>query len=225
MPRRSSDYWISQYKKNGALWIREGTSKKRPHALLTSGKHSSGFFNSEIVMEDPCLLDHACSDLINLLELNVSTVDRVVGPAMGAITFAHEIARQISHQRYRGLPNCLRAYTEKEVSSDGKLMVFNRTTIRSGERVLLCEDVFTTGDSVDLTATAVIKAGGIVLPFVVTLVNRSGFAGMRDRKIISLIDRSMPMWPPEECPLCKEGSKAIRPKGKENWTLLLNAVY
>ena len=215
--------WIEQYSQKGALWIHDG-NPKRPHALLTSGKHSSGFFNSELVLEDSFLLDSACVELSMELRkqgLDLGEVDRVVGPAMGAITIAHEMAYHIAVHSKR---SCLRAYTEKETDGDSKKMVFKRTSIHQGERILLVEDVLTTGGSVDLTAEAVTNAGGVVLPFVIILVNRSGLTEVNGKKIVALIDRPMPMWTPDECPLCKQGSEALRPKGTENWDRL-NAEY
>ncbi len=218
-----ADDWISRYAKRGALWIHDG-NPSRPHALLTSGKHSNGFFNSELVMEDPLLLDEACFNMAKLLEqggVDLKKVDRVVGPAMGAITLAHDIARHIGIARGH---TCLRAYTEKETEGERKVMSFKKTAIRPGESVLAVEDVITTGGSVDLTAAAVNKAGGVVVPIVGVLVNRSGLKTESGRKLVALIDRPMPMWIPEECPLCKQGSLALRPKGKENWSRL-NATY
>jgi orotate phosphoribosyltransferase len=220
---RNQDDWIRTYKKKGALWIHDG-KPKRPHALLTSGKHSNGFFNSELVMEDSYLLDRACQDIVELIQvhgMDIVGIERVVGPAMGAITLAHDIARHISHEYGR---SCLRAYAEKEMNGDGKRMVFKRTTIQPKELVLLVEDVLTTGESIELTAAAVTAALGYVLPYVAVLVNRSGLKYVGDKQIVALIDHPMPMWIPDECPLCKEGSAAIRPKSKENWALL-NACY
>ena len=82
--------------------------------------------------------------------------------------------------------------------------------------------MLTTGGSVDRAATAVTNAGGIVLPFLLVLVNRSSLTEASGKKIVALIDRSMPMWTPDECPLCKDGSEAVRPK--DNWARL-NATY
>ena len=220
----ASDKWKRRYGEKGALWIHD-TNPLRPHALLTSGKHSSGFFNSELVMEDSLLLDDATHELVLLLArqgLVVNDVDRVVGPAMGAITLAHDVARHISEERTNGI--CLRAYTEKEGEGESKSMVFKKTTIRPGEHVLAVEDVLTTGGSVELTARAVRGGQGIVLPYVAVLVNRSGLVEVDGMKIVALIDHSMPTWEAAECPLCKQGSEALRPKGVENWTRL-NAKY
>lgn len=218
---RDSDGWIDEYRTRGALWLHTG-NPEQPHALLTSEKHSNGFFNSELVMEDPSLLSDACFDLVKLLAqrgLSLDGVDRVVGPAMGAITMAHEVSLHVGHARGY---TCLRAYTEKETGDDGKVrMVFTRTAIRPDERILLVEDVLTTGESVDLAADAVVSANGIVLPFVAVLVNRSGLTEVNGKKIVALIDRPMPTWASQEaCPLCQEGSEAIRPKGTKNWARL-----
>lgn len=222
---RDTEYWKKQYNAKGAFWIHDG-NPRRPHAILTAEKqggrrHSSGFFDSELVMEDSLILDKAASDLVRLLErrgLKLNSVDRVVGPAKGAITLAHDVARRIGNSRSCSRP-CLRSYTEKETDGDGKrIFVFKRTAIRPGERILIVEDVLTTGESANLTAKAIVSLGGIVLPFVGALVNRSRFIKVRGKKIVALVKHPMPAWVPERCPLCKNGSRAIRPK--ENWAVL-----
>jgi orotate phosphoribosyltransferase len=91
-----------------------------------------------------------------------------------------------------------------------------------GKSILLCEDVLTTGGSVDRAAIATTKAGGIVLPFILALVNRSGLTEVSGKRVVALINRSMPIWEPGDCPLCRQGSEVMRPK--ENWGAL-NAVY
>ncbi len=220
----TSDEWTARYKEYGALWTHDG-NEKRPHALLTSGNHSNAFINSEQVLEDPLFLDDACGDLLTLLieqGLDIETVDRVVGPAMGAITMAHDMARHIGRSRSRP---CLRAYSEKE-THDGVVthMAFKRTEIAPGERVLVVEDVFNTGGSVERTAQAVIKAGGSVVPFSAILLNRSNHTEFDGRKIVSLIQYPMAIWAPDACPLCAQGSEVLLPKQKENWERL-NASY
>jgi orotate phosphoribosyltransferase len=219
---RSIEAWITQYERKGALWLHDG-NPRRPHALLSGGEHSNGFFNSELVMEDPVLLDTAVADLAALLtsepQLRSGRVDRVVGPAMGAITLAHDMARHLK---------CLRGYTEKDVVSgpegDRKVMVFKRVALKPNERVLLVEDVLTSGQSIELAASAVKQAGGIMLPFVGVIVNRSGRKKVGGMKIIALIDRHMPRWCAHKCELCALGSEPLKPKEKENWARL-NASY
>ena len=219
---RNSDGWYKKYQSKGALWVYDGATG-RPHALLTSGNHSDGFFNSELVLEDPSLLDEATADLVELLRqdgLSPNEVGRVVGPAMGAITLAHDIARHIARQQ-TSCNVCFSAFTEKDVEGEEKIMVFRKSSIRRGERVLLTEDVLTTGGSVELTSRAANKAGCTMLPFVAVLVNRSGLTEVDGRKIIALIERPISTWKPEDCPLCKQGSQPLRPKETRNWRKLI----
>jgi orotate phosphoribosyltransferase len=217
--------WIETYQRMGALWIHD-ENPKRPHALLTSGKHSNGFFNSGLVAQDPRILSVACQDLVVMLRdrFDIATINRVVGPAMGAITMSHCVAMSVNQcfpvaeQR-----PCLSAFTEKEEGS-GKIMSLKRTTLAEGEIVLPVEDVLTTGGSAERSKEAIICAGGTVVPFICVLVNRSGLQTTGGMTIIALIDKAMPMWEENTCPLCQQGSEAIRPKAAGNWARL-NADY
>jgi orotate phosphoribosyltransferase len=226
----TTEGWISPYATLGALWIHD-ENPKRPHALLTSGNHSSGFFNSGLVTENPSYLDQAAWDLITMLgdaglvfgQVPGRAVSprRVVGPAMGAITLAHNIALNIACD-YGGTR--LTSFTEKESEVLRNTMVFKRNPPKPGEEVLVTEDVLTTAKSVKAVMAAVEAHGATILPFVAVLVNRSGLKEVCGAKIVALIDHPMPMWMPEECPLCKQGSEAIRPKEAGNWARL-NGAY
>ena len=222
---RTADEWITGYKKKDALWIHDG-NPKRPHALLASGMHSNGFFNSRLIIPHEILLHDAAHDLLELFirqSGNIAQVHGVVGPQTGATKLAEFMSSKI-----RSLTNghCFWASPAKESRGEGdeKVMGFNEEELRllPKKSILLCEDVLTTGGSVDLVAKAITSAHGTVLPFILVLVNRSGLTEASGNKIVALIDQPMPMWTPEECPLCKEGSEAIRPK--DNWALL-NAIY
>ncbi len=222
---RNQEWWIKAYQQQAALWIHDG-NLARPHAELTSGKHSDGFFNSRLVTSDNLLMVLAAKDLVDFYVQQgnyglIEIVDRVVGPQTGATKLAAFIAAEISERRNR---LCHFSSPEKQGEGASKRMAFADRELERlpGELVLLCEDVITTGGSVDLTAKACIEAGARVQPFVLALVNRSGLEQEGDRSILALIDRPMPMWLPGECPLCKQGSKALRPK--DNWAAL-NADY
>jgi orotate phosphoribosyltransferase len=220
---RTQEEWISEYQQKGALWIHDG-NKLRPHALLTSGKHSNGFFNSRLVIPDEVLLRDAAIDLVELFvqhDGDTSKVQSVVGPQTGATKLSELIRDQFG---LLDTNKCSWASPAKNEVEGVKSMVFSdedRSALLR-QTVLLCEDVLTTGGSIDLTASAILNAGGIILPFLLVLVNRSGLTEVCGMKIVALIDRPMPMWTPSECPLCEEGSQAIRPK--ENWSAL-NAAY
>jgi orotate phosphoribosyltransferase len=143
----------------------------------------------------------------------IFSADCVVGPAMGAITLAHEMARSLSKETDKPV---FRSYVEKK---DDGTMGFKKATFKQGSIVVLIEDVITTGISTRKTAEAVTQAGGKIIPIVLCLVNRSGQEVIDDRTVVSLISKDLPTWAPEKCPLCEQGSEAIRPKG-ENWKRL-----
>jgi hypothetical protein len=139
-----------------------------------------------------------------------------------------EIVHVLSGERLKSSEMIRRILLDKEEIND-PLQVGKRTYIdldklsrtfnhSCSPTVGISEDVLTTCGSIDLTATAVTNAGGIVLPVILALVNRSGLTEVSGKKIIALIDRPMPMWTPDECPLCKVGSEALRPK--DNWAKL-----
>jgi len=225
---RTVESWIERYKEKNALWIHDG-NPLRPHALLTSGKHSNGFFNSRLVIPDEPLLRLAASDLFGALAMKgarIKNLNGVVGPQTGATKLAEMLKYEVIRSTGR---SCFSASPAKSEVDGTKSMVFGDEDIClfPGKWVLLCEDVVTTGGSVDLTETAVTNAGGRVLPFVLCLVNRSGLKEANGKQIVSLIDCPMPTWTPEDCKehhLCSLGSEAIRPKGPPEWARL-NATY
>jgi orotate phosphoribosyltransferase len=220
---RNEDYWINKYKQLGALWIHDG-NPKRPHALLTSGNPSNGFFNSRLVIAVDTLMREVAKDLIGLFIENggdIEKIDIVVGPQTGATKLAEFLSDEITSRRGR---LCRWASPAKHEEGDVKTMVFDdpERTVQRDNMVLLSEDVATTIGSINRTARATIEKGGVIIPCVVMLVNRSGCKETTGKKLVALIDKPMPIWPPVDCPLCKEGSEAIRPK--DNWAAL-NADY
>ncbi len=222
---RTTDRWFDAYKEKGALWVHDD-DPRRPHARLASGKHSKGYFNSRLVTEDPQLLDEATYDLIQLFIEQGGALLQVqgcVGPATGATKLVQAASEWVKIHNQRP---CFWASPTKQGEEPNKSMAFTdkeRAMIR-GQRVLSKEDVLTTGRSVALMDKAVESAGGIILPYVLVLVNRSGLQEVNGKRIIALIKRDMPIEEPEDCRLCKRGSRAIAPKEGDNWALL-NASY
>lgn len=215
-------HWIDEYIKAQAFWVHD-ENPLRPHAELTGGMDSSGFFNSKPIIAQDDLMRGAAVDLIHLINavhcLDLWDVDGVVGPQTGATKMAKFLSVEIMSQTAK---ECFSASPAKHEENGVKTMVFNadeRALVRN-KTVLLCEDVCTTGGSIARTADAIIEAGGYILPYVLVLVNRSGETEIDGRTIVPLINKHMPKWTKDDCPLCKAGSKAIRPKEGDNWALL-----
>jgi len=217
--------WIGKYQLKRALWIHDG-NPRRPHALLTSGLHSTGFFNSRLVIPDEVMMREAAADLVAKFGQSggrVWDVDGVIGPQTGATLLAELISEQISAINRE---DCFHASPKKDGEGKDRKMIFDAEDlgILPGQFVLLCEDVLTTGLSVDLTAAAVAAAEGSILDCVLALVNRSGLQHVNGRRVISLIDHAMPTWAEGQCPLCDSGSKVLPAKDPANWAAL-NAQY
>lgn len=218
--------WIANYVDHNAYWLHDG-NPNRPHVRMRSGNHSNGFFNSRLVIEDGALLRKAAEDLVDLLQLarfDINNIDRVVGPQTGATRLADYIADTIGQIRRRKCAWASPAKGEMKFGVPGPMKFHDpMRSSRSGEMTILCEDVMTTGGSAQHAAVAVKEKGGILLPYVLVLVNRSGQEEIDGRKIISLINTPMATWrmndQVKECPLCAAGSPLIV-SVKDEWSQL-----
>jgi orotate phosphoribosyltransferase len=166
------------------------------HFQLTSGLHSSRYLQCALVLQYP---EHA--ELVGralAAKFSDDRVDAVVAPAIGGIIVAHETARAIG---VRAL------FTERE---SGVMTLRRGFRLTRGERVLVVEDVVTTGGSTRETIEAVIDADGVVIG-AGSMVDRSGGAvdvGVRWQSLLTL---DVAAYDPSECPLCKEGVPPIKP--------------
>jgi len=210
-----SNKWKKHYQKSGGLWIHNG-NPGQPHALLASGRHSDTFFNSGLLTWDPMLVRQAATELVVKADIYADSnivPNIVIGPALGAITLAHELG---------ALLDAKTVFSEKVDDEPGvkRVMDITRVILEEGWLALCCEDVLTRGTTILATFEALKKMGVNIMPYVLVLVNRSGETEMAGCRIVSLIEECPPAWLPAECPLCKQGSKAIAPKRNDNWAML-----
>ena len=203
----SSIDWGKKLEDCGALW-RMNYEAEGAHAELTSGKHSDGYMNCAKIVIDPNLAAEVAGGIIENLrsQPDWEEPDFVVGPAYGAITFAHEVARQLGVNF---------GFTEVEYTDEGKMQVLKRFDIPADAKVLVIEDITTTGGSALKTINILKEGGHNVLPMIGIILNWSGESEIEGNKIVSLIEAKMNIYEPAECELCKEGRKAVRPKS--NW--------
>ena len=130
----------------------------RGHFLLTSGRHSDVYFEKFRVLEQPTVLSALCAEIAR--HFADSGVEAVAGPTTGGIIIAFEVARQM------GLPA---VYVETE---NGAKTLRRGKTLPPGQRVLIVDDVLTTGTSLVESRAAIETAGGAVVGFGV-LIDRS----------------------------------------------------
>jgi len=191
-PIDREQYLLSIFQQTGALL--EG------HFQLTSGLHSPRYLQCALVLQYP---EHA-AEVGRALAAHFTgeSISAVVAPAIGGIIVAHETARALG---VRAL------FTEREANAMRLRRGFH---IAHGERVLVVEDVVTTGGSTRETIEAVINAGGVVVG-AGSVVDRSGGAVDVGHRRVALLTLDVPVYDPAECPLCKQGTPAIKPGSRK----------
>jgi orotate phosphoribosyltransferase len=179
---------LELYEKTGALM--------RGHFRLTSGLHSDIYLQSALVLQYP---EHAARLGDALAAPFAQTgAQTVLAPAIGGILVAHEVARALGGRAL---------FTERE---DGAMRLRRGFTLMRGERCLVVEDVITTGGSTREVVECV-RATGATVVGVGSLIDRSGGAATFDVTRTALATVTATTWPPESCPLCKNGGRAIKP--------------
>ena len=176
--------------------FRENFALLEGHFILSSGLHSDRYIQCALVLQHPRVAEKLCSELAaKLRHLNASTV---AAPALGGVIVAHEVARALGVRAI---------FTERQV---GAMTLRRGFHLEPGEPTLVVEDVITTGLSTRETMRCVEQAGGKVVG-VGSLIDRSGGAADLGLPKAALAALSVQNYKPEECPLCKAGSPAVKP--------------
>ena len=160
------------------------------HFRLSSGLHSDTYLQCARLLMWPERAEAAGRELA--AKLSMFGARFVVSPALGGILIGHETARAL------GTPFL---FTERQ---DGVFALRRGFRVEAGETAVVVEDVFTTGKSTREVIEAVHAAGGRVAA-AGSIVDRGLPPGALPVPFRSLLALSIPSWPPEECPLCREG--------------------
>ncbi len=181
------DELLDLFRKSGALL--EG------HFRLTSGLHSPGYLQCALVLQHPDAaerLGRAIADRTRDLRATV-----VLSPALGGIVIGQEVGRALGVRAI---------FAERQ---DGALTLRRGFIIADSDRVLVVEDVLTTGGSTRETMQVAAAAGGRVVG-AASIVNRS--AGVTfDVPYVGLLEMDLPTYEPEQCPLCAQGMPVVKP--------------
>ncbi len=171
------------------------------HFLFTSGRHGDTYMQCAKLLKHPQYTEEIIEPIA--AEFKDDKIDIVVGPAIGGIIIAYEFAKQLGVENF---------FAERE---DGVMTLRRGFKIPKGARVLIVEDVITTGGSVKEVIDIVEEQGGEVVG-VAVLVDRT--AGKVDfgSKFVSGISEELVSYSSEDCPLCKEGElPLIKPGSKK----------
>jgi len=181
------------------------------HFILSSGNHSSRYLQSAKVLEDTKVAQKLAVALAKQINDSGIAIDTVCAPALGGVLAGYELARALDKRSI---------FVERK---EGSMQLRRGFEVREGEKFVICEDIITTGGSA-MEALEVIEAlGGEVIAFA-SLANRGfcrrvGTEGEPKPEcklksgvpLFSLDDFEFEMYAPEDCPMCKEGSEAIKP--------------
>lgn len=175
------------------------------HFLLSSGLHSPKYLQCARALQYPydgSNYGHAIAaevvDFIRAQGLQPESIRTVASPAIGGLVIGYEVARAL---------NLRFIWTERK---SGKMKLRRGFEIMDGENILVVEDVVTTGGSVRECIEVLKAAGGNVVAGA-SIIDRSGGAADIGVPHCSLVQIDVPVYEPDECPFCKEGTEAVKP--------------
>jgi orotate phosphoribosyltransferase len=195
----TADEVVRLFRESGALL--EG------HFLLSSGMHSQFYLQCARVLMEPARAMGVCAGLLAKLrrELPAVSVDAVVAPALGGVVLGYELARQLG---------VLSLFVEREA---GRFALRRGFTLEPGSRVLLAEDVVTTGLSSRECMGCVREAGAEVVA-AVCLIDRSGARAELGVPLIALAELDLPIYPPDRIPPELAARPAVKPGSRPGVT-------
>lgn len=170
------------------------------HFLLTSGRHSDKYMQCAKLFQYPDVSEMICRQLAE--QFSDMDIDLVVGPAVGGIIMAYEMSRQL------GVKNI---FAERE---NGKMTLRRGFEVPKGAKILVTEDVVTTGGSVKEVIELLDGMGAQVMA-VGSVVDRSAGKvdfGVPFRAVLSMEVKS---YEADECPICKTGAQLVKPGSRK----------
>lgn len=170
------------------------------HFLLTSGKHSNGYVQCAKVLRYPEYAEEIIGCVIE--KIKDLEIDMIVGPAMGGVIVAYEMGRQMKKEA---------VFTER-VEGDMKLR--RGFEIPKGAKVLIAEDVVTTGKSTLETKKVIESLGGKVIA-AACMVDRRSADQEVDLPVYSAIKLDIATYDQENCPICEKGIELVKPGSRK----------
>ncbi len=182
------------------LFLRTG-GYLRGHFRLTSGLHSPEYLQCAVVLQYPEYAAQLGAALAEALRsLTASVPVQVVGsPALGGIIIGHEVARALGAR-------CI--FTERD--SSGAMTLRRGFQVQRGEVAVVVEDVVTTGGSTR-EVVEVLRASGAEVIAAGSIIDRSGGQAQVGAPRVSLATLNVVTYPPEDCPLCRDGQPLTKP--------------
>jgi len=170
------------------------------HFKLSSGLHSEKYLQCALILQHPDIAEKLAKGIAK--EFAKKKIDVVVGPALGGVTIAYEVARQLA---VRGI------FTERQ---DSKMVLRRDFSIKKDERVLVVEDVVTTGLSTNEVIEVIKEYGGIIAG-VASIIDRSSGTAKFNAPFKSLAKIDVKTYEEKDCLLCKKGIAVVKPGSRK----------
>lgn len=202
----------------GSTWKYSGDPKK-PHAILTSGKHSNGFIDTLAMLTYPNVCEILASELVRRIS-GVLNPDWIVGSDHASAVFSAMVAKLMREQG-RGYPRYDFCEKGKDIVGED-IQRWERFTIGKSQTVLNVEELMSTSKTVMLVRAGIRRFHLYpinFLPVILVLVNRTGVTEIDGNKLISPFTFNFDMYPADACPMCAAGSKPIK-EPKKHWAEL-----
>jgi orotate phosphoribosyltransferase len=179
--------------------LRASGALKQGHFVLSSGRHSDQYVEKFDLLRQPKATSEICRFIAD--RFRDQEIDVVVGPTTGGVILAFEVARQLG---------VAAAYAERSDKSDAEREFRRGTIFPPSMRVLVVDDILTTGGSMRETLTALgrhpVEVAGLAV-----LVDRSGGKADLGLPYLALVTMDIATWDASDCPLCERGEPVIKP--------------
>ena len=176
------------------------------HFELSSGLHSGTYVQCALVLQYPRYAEKLGQALAALF--SDTLIAAVVSPALGGVVIGQEVARALPEPKGSAGGGVPAIFAERDAS--GTMTLRRGFSLRADQHVLVIEDVWTTGGSTLEAIQVVEEAGGRVVA-AGALIDRSGGRIEFPVEAQALLDLPIASYTPEDCPLCREGSAAVKP--------------
>jgi orotate phosphoribosyltransferase len=194
----SGEQFLKLFESAGAI--------RRGHFELSSGLHSAMYVQCALVLQYPRYAERLGAALAACFAQDC--IEVVVSPAMGGIIIGQEVARALPEPPGASGGGTPALFVERDAS--GSMSLRRGFSLNPGQRVLVIEDVWTTGGSTLEAIRVVEEAGGLVVA-VGALIDRSGGKIAFPVPARALLGLTIESYQPAACPLCREGSPAVKP--------------
>lgn len=180
------------------------------HFLLSSGKHSSQYFQCARLLQYPFQAAKVIGGIAEKIRAEIKAgifeADSIIGPAMGGVVVAYELGRQLKKPAF---------FTERD--DEGKMALRRGFEIKQGEKIIIAEDVVTTGKSTLETADRIREMGGVVVASICIVDRRPEDAEEPfPWPLFAAVRLPAVLWDAQTCPLCKEGkTPAVKPGSRK----------